>query len=80
MEGVWVEEDVEWVKDGGLYGWRDVCVEVGSGVEVGRVCRWRRRSMDEGGVCEDGGMHGHSAETSKRVWPFFLQLLTSFVW
>lgn len=39
--GVWVEEDVEWVKDGGLYGWRDVCVEVGSGVEVGRVCGWR---------------------------------------
>lgn len=30
--------------------------------------------------CEDGGMHGHSGEMSKRVWPFFLQLLTSFVW
>lgn len=68
-----------WVKDGGLYGWRDVCVEVGSSVEVGRVCWWG------GGVwmkvgCEDGGMHGHSRETSKRVWPVFLQLLTSFVW
>lgn len=39
-----------WVKDGGLYGWRDVCVEVGSSVEVGRVCWWRRRCVDEGGM------------------------------
>ena len=59
---------------GGMCVWRwevvwrlEGCVGGGGGV-------W----MKEG--CEDGGMHGHSRETSKRVWPVFLQLLTSFVW
>ena len=48
---------------------------------------WRLEGCDGGGGgvlmkegCEDVGMHGHSRETSKRVWPVFLQLLTSFMW